>query len=181
MGCVLFWVVLIVYPVVFGAALRDVDWKRAISGGDMLPSIPLLFLLPVLGKILLKTKPSCPVRLVLPICFALIGTLLTMGLRCESFYEMIRSIDLFGAIKRFEAIICAGATIGWFSLLSFCLTVCGALGAGKPSVIMGALVIGAWMLCDMHIQYNILLLLGAIFWVFLPLLTQGVDYEKNMK
>lgn len=180
-GCVLFWAVLIMYPVVFGAAIRDVDWQRSIKDGEINWQIPVLLLLPALGKVLLRKEQPYPFRMIIPICLAVIGTLLTVGMGCESLYEMIRSIDLFGAVKHFEAVVCAGATLGWFSVLSYCLSVCGGLGAGRPSVITAALVISAWMLCDVHIQYNILLILGAIFWVFLPLLTQVIDGEKNMK
>lgn len=180
-GCVLFWAMLMIYPLVFGAALRDLNWEWAIaegrsSGGQL----AVLLLLPGLGKILQK-KGRTPGAGVLPYILGVIGTILTLGLRCDNFYELSKSIDLFGAVKHFEAVVFSAATVGWFLLLSYCLSLCGGLGEGRPSVIMGALVMAAWMLCDMHIQYNILIIFGTIFWVLLPILAQVVGTQKKMK
>ncbi len=180
-GCVLFWAMLIIYPLVFGAALRDLNWEWAVAEGR--PSggqLSLLLLLLGVGKILLKNGRT-PIVGVLPVIFGLAGTILTLGLRCNDFYELSKSIALFGAVKHFEAVVFAAATVGWFLLLSYGLTLCGGLGEGRPSVVMGALVMAAWMLCDMHIQYNVLLFFGAIFWVAMPILAQVVGVQKKMK
>ena len=102
------------------------------------------------------------------------------------FYEMVRSIDLLGTVKHFEALICATATLGWFGLLSFVLSVCGAVGEmlhgnGRVFTVCGAIGVAVGMLCKIHIPQVILLASGAVFWVFLPILTQGIDARKKRK
>lgn len=181
-GAVVFLGILIIYPAAFGAALREVNWswameKEVVWGYQLFG----LLLLPTLTKSLCKDDGVPATGWLLACGLALVGTVLTLGMRAGSINEMINNISIFGTLKHFEALICAGATLGWFSLLSLTLSCCGHLGAGKPSVVMAALVIAAWMLCDMHIQYNILFAFGAIFWVFVPLLTQVIDKQKNTK
>lgn len=190
-GCVLFWVVLIVYPVVFGAALQDVRWKWAMQGGrDLDFLLASLLLLPALGKLLLRKDQRPGRRLLLPGIFAVIGSLLTRGILSGQteggFYQMVRSIDLLGVVKHFDALVSAGATLGWFALLSYCLTICAGAGetvsgAGRTTAVMGAAAAAVWMLCDMHIAAGDLLLLAAVSWVVLPLLAQGIESVKKKR
>lgn len=181
-GCVLFWGVLLIYLLTCGAAVSDVNWKWSIANeGNLDGRLALLLLLPALGVVVLKDKCASVKGLVLPVAFALSGTLLTSGYLVGSALEMTRSVSLLGTLKRFEAIVCAGASLGWFLLMNYSLVLCGFLGQGKAAIIMGMVVIAGWMLCDVHIQYNILLLFGGIFWVLIPILTQIMDTRKKMK
>ena len=174
-GCVLFWAVLLVYPTVLWEKVRD--GIPSANPQYINVSLYLLLLLPTMGKSLRKKEEGAVWKLSLPGILAIVGAILAGN---TDFYEMVRGMDFMGTVQHFDALISATATLGWFALLSYSLSLCGALGQGKGSVIMGALAITGWMLCDMHISYPILLIMGSIFWVFLPLLTQGIEREKNL-
>lgn len=190
-GCVLFWLVLIVYPAVFGAALQDVRWewvepKEGAADGNVL----LLLLLPVLSGILLKKGTGSSKKLLLPSLFAVVCSILTAGILSrpeeDGFYQMVRSIDLLGVVKHFEALISATATVGWFALLSWTLSICGGAGEliagkGKTFVIAGAVGAAIWMLCELHIHIEILAVSTAVFWVLVPILAQGLERVKKLK
>lgn len=182
-GAVLFWVVVIIYPIVFGAAIRDVHWQWVGHGEALKAELVLLLLIPSLGKMMLKGESGIK-RLVLPGIFASVASLLTVGILSRGdFYEMVRSIDLLGVVKHFEALISAGAMLGWFAMLNYILTVCAgtgdATGRGRVYAVVASLGVALWMLCDLHISFGILLAFGAVFWVLTPVLTQGIATIKN--
>ena len=188
-GCVLFWVVLIIYPLVCGGAIRDVRWEWTRFGEGISWELCLLLLLPATGKILMKDKAGGTVPIILVVLTALSG-LLTSGIlgsaQGEGFYEMVRAIDLLGVVKHFEALISAAATLGWFVFLNIILTVSGGAGEmfgknGRVFAIGGSVVIAVGMLCNVHISTGVLAITGAIFWVLLPVLTQGIEQIKKAK
>lgn len=193
-GAVLFWFILIMYLAVFGAGAKDVrvEWLKpqwAMPDGTGL----LLFLVPSVAVCLLRRGEKWGPRLILPAVFTFCAVLITAGVLSPAvagkvegaFYEMSRSINLAGVARRFEALISAGMTVGWFALLSFFLTVCGALvqrfleGWGKAGVWISALSAAVWMLCGLHISGWFLLIAGAVFWVAMPILTQGLEKRKK--
>lgn len=185
----LFWVVLIIYPLVCGAAIRDVRWEWIRFGEGISWELCLLLLLPATGKILMKDKAGGTVPIILVVLTALSG-LLTSGIlgsaQGEGFYEMVRAIDLLGVVKHFEALISAAATLGWFVFLNIILTVSGGAGEmfgknGRVFAIGGSVVIAVGMLCNIHISTGVLAITGAIFWVLLPVLTQGIEQIKKAK
>ncbi len=189
-GCVLFWIVLIAYPVIFGAALPDVMWREAIQPtGHWTASLLPLFLLPSVASVLRKGK-DLSARIVIPGVYAVIGSALTMGMLYATskadIYEMVRSIDLMGAMKHFEALASATATVGWYGLLSLFLAMCGAMGewitgCGKTFVVVGALSSMLWMLCNLRIGIELLAVLTAVSWVLNPILVQGMEWAKKIK
>ena len=193
-GTVLFWFVIIMYMVVFGAGAKDIDpkWLKPDSGAGNLLGLALL-LLPCGVSVLLRRQARWGVRLVLPAVFALAAALITAGVLSpelavaaeDPFYEMGRSLSLLGIARRFEAIISAGMTVGWFALISLLLALCGKLFAciyedkGRAGVWIGAVLSSLWLLCGMHIGDLIIAILAAVFWVVLPILTQGIDKQKK--
>jgi hypothetical protein len=195
-GAVLFWAVLIMYLIVFGASVKDIrlEWLRPSEQSPDAMGL-LLFLLPAGTTILLRSGEKKGPRLILPILFTVFAAVITTGVlsrevsvRIENaFYEMSRSINLGGVARRFEALISAGTTVGWFALLSIFLTICGAIcqhiseGWGSVGVWIGALTSAGWMLCGLHISDWILLVLGGVFWVAMPIFAQGLDSEKKSK
>lgn len=193
-GAVLFWIVLIMYLVVFGAGVKDVQlrWlKPAWNAPDAMGL--LIFVVPAAAACLLRSESKWTMRLSLPVVFTVAAAIITVGVLSapvamrlkEPFYEMSRSISLAGVARRFEALISAGMTMGWFALTSLLLCVCGKCvqrmfaGWGKTGVWLGALAAGGWMLCGLHISGRILLFGGALFWVAVPLLTQGLGKIKK--
>ena len=193
-GAVLFWVVLGLYLAVFAAGGKAVklNWLMpAIAAPDAVEMT--IFLLPWAGASLVRS-PGVPGKHGwLTLAFIMIGTLITAGVlsplmaegTANAFYEMSRSLELLGVARRFEALICAGATVGWFSLMSLLLTLCGGYaerifsGRGRAGVWSGAVAAALWRLCGLHIWPVFLPVTGAIFWGVIPLLTQGLGKIKK--
>lgn len=192
-GCVLFWFVLIMYLTVFGVAAKEVNvrWLMPPGGGWSWKGTVLL-LIPAAANVLRKEGRWMP-RLVLPALLCLIAAALTAGVLSapvaagteNAFYEMSRSLNLLGIAERFEAVISAGATVGWFSLMSLLLSVAAQLaetlhaGWGRAGVAVTAAGAAAWMLCGLHISEPVLAGMAAVFWVALPILTQGIEKIKK--
>jgi len=188
-GCVLFWGVIISYLLVFGAALGDVRWEwtgKATSSGKEFVVLVMLF---PLGRVVLRER-KCDWRLALPAGAAVAGNVLTAGVlgigATLGFYEMVKSIDLLGTLKHFEALIYAGATLGWYGLCSWLLSISGGLGEmiggnGRwcPAVTAGGITI--WMLLKLHIGVGLLVVLTAVFWVLIPILAQALESVKKLK
>lgn len=195
-GAVLFWVVLIMYLVVFGAGVKDVQLRWLKPEWNTPDALGLLVLMvPTVAASLLKPNSKGSVRLMLPAVFVVAAAMITVGvlsapvaMRLDNpFYEMSRSISIAGVARRFEAVISAGMTVGWFALLSLLLSICGLCaqkffeGLGRGGVWVGALLSGGWMLCGLHIPGWILLFSGALFWGAMPVLTQGLGIIKKSK
>ena len=192
-GGVLFWFIIIMYLAVFGAGVREVEleWlKPELSGVSWLGFA--LLLLPAGATALRRPGEKWGVRLVLPAVFALAASLITIGVlsplaagKGNAFYELSRSLNLLGIARRFEAVVSAAMTVGWFALISMLLTFCGKHfeklfdGHGKVGVFVGAALSGAWALCGLHIKPWIVCVCAAVFWVLPPLLAQGIDARKK--
>ena len=193
-GCVLFWFVLLLYLVLFGAGVKDVRLEWLVpSKGDVDAFGCILLLTPAAAAIHLDKKESPKPRMLLIGAFCTLAAVVTAGVlsprvaagKDNAFYEMTRSLNLLGQARRFEAVLSAGMTAGWFSLLCLYLTLCAYLaeklrpGIGKLGSTAAALAAGIVLLCDLHIPGGILLILSAVFWVLLPLLAQGLVRKKK--
>ena len=193
-GAVLFWVVLILYLTVFAAGLGDMNWSWMMPRWEPLEGYGLtVLLIPPAAVCLLGAGQKRGERLTLPVLFSVIGAFITAGVLSPEiaksvenpFYEMSRSISLLGAARRFEALISAAMTVGWFALLSLLVSICGRMtqvflpGWGRTGVWVGAAVAAALRLCGLHIPAFWMTLTGAVFWVVLPLATQGLVSEKK--
>ena len=193
-GCVLFWFVLGIYLLVFGAGIREVRpmWLRPAKGTEPWLIIPLL-LTPVGVIPLLKEKERRITGLPLIGIFVLLASVITLGVLSpmvaantdNAFYEMTRSLSILETARRFEAVISAAMTVGWFALMSLYLTLCGHWaeeikpGGRKTGIVLGAVVSGVLTLCDLHIDGRILAVWTTVFWVATPLITQGIDKQKK--
>ncbi len=124
--------------------------------------------------------------------FGLLATVVTCGsihperdLDCYAFYEMCRSLSLLGLAERFEALVCALVTVGWFSLLSFLLSCMGSqsqkisAGSGAQGVWIGAALAAGIYLVNLHMDPVILAVGSVIFWALIPLVSQGIGVAKN--
>lgn len=193
-GAVLFWLVLIMYLTVLGAGAGDVEWRWLKPEMNLPDPMGLVvFVIPAAASCLLKEGDRPGGRLILPVVFTVVAALVTAGVLSpqvalteeNAFYEMSRSINLLGMSRRFEAVISAGMTVGWFALLTLLLTLCAVLtnrilcGLGKAGIWIAAGGAALWMLCELHISGWILLAAGTVFWVTIPLLTQGLGKRKK--
>ena len=193
-GCVLFWFVLILYLMLLGAGVKDIriKWLQPVKG-DVDGFGCVLLLTPAAAAIHLKKKQNLKPRLLLIGVFCTVAACVTAGVlspwtaagKENAFYEMTRSLNLLGQARRFEAVLSAGMTAGWFSLISLYLTVCARLaektktGWGRWGATAAAAAAAGILLCDLHIPGILLLVLTAVFWVLLPLLTQGLGAKKK--
>ena len=193
-GAVLFWFVLIMYLTVFGAGVKDINLPWLKSRWNLPDALGFtVLLLPSASVCLLGTGRKGNGRMVLTVVFTVVAAVITLGVlspdvageTSNAFYEMSRSINLLGVARRFEALISAAMTVGWFALISLLLTLCGVLaqnflaGWGKTGVWLGAVAAACVKLCELHISPWILLLAGAVFWVAMPIVTQGLGKRKK--
>lgn len=195
-GAALFWVVLLLYMIILGAGVKDIrpEWLLP-AQSDVDPFGCVLLLTPAVGAIHIYKKETPKARLLLIGVFCTAASLVTVGVlsakvsqvRDHAFYEMTRSLNLLGQARRFEAVLSAAVTAGWFSLLSFYLATCAKLaeklrpGTGKKGSIVAVLIAAVFLLCNLHIPKLPVLVLSAVFWVFQPLLTQGLVVVKKMQ
>lgn len=193
-GAVLFWVVLVLYIAMIVAGIRNVKLKWLVPEmTDVISMTPVIFLLPCAGVALLKEKTTPGKKGLLTVAVLTVGLAVTAGVlspavaagMSNAFYEMCRSLELVGAARRFEALICAGGTAGWFALNSILLALCGEYlekifgKKGRWGVWAVAVGAGAWRLCGLHIEPIYLVIAGTVFWVVIPVWTQGLDKEKK--
>ena len=194
-GCVLFWIVLIIYPAVFLSGTQEINlhWLKPSMPENPWIAIPLL-LLPCVALLLRKPQDGWNDRLLLPGAFLLAATIMTAGILSskyantlpDPFYTATQSISLLGVAQRFEALLSAGMTVGWFSLLSLMLSIAAACAEkmnprwGSRGLWGAAVLAAAGMLCNLHIIWEIASILAAVFWVAIPLITQGLVREKKL-
>lgn len=193
-GCVLFWFVLILYLVLLGAGIKDVrlQWLTP-TKGDVNAFGSVLLLIPAGAAIHLNSREGFKPRLLLVGAFCVVAAVVTAGVlspqvaagKQNAFHEMTRSLNLLGQARRFEAVLSAGMTVGWFCIFSLCLTLCARLaeklrpGRGKWGVIGAGVVALTMLLCELHIPGIVLLISCAVFWVLIPLITQGLGIKKK--
>lgn len=199
-GCVLFWFVLILYLVLLGAGVKDIkyEWLQPIKN-DTNAFGCVLLLTPAAAAIHHNRNNRNENRLKFRTRLLMIGLLCTaaaavtagvLSPECaarkpNAFYEMTRSLNLFGQARRFEAVLSACMTAGWFSLLSLYLSLCADLaeifrpGSRKCGSVITSALAAVILLCDLHIPGIFLLIMTAVFWVLFPLLAQGLGFEKK--
>ena len=105
-----------------------------------------------------------------------------------AFFEMIRGISILGVAERFEAVVAAAMTLGWFCLLSLLLTAAGHLGEtlhqgwGRPTVWLTALLAAAGQAWAREVSPWFSALGALVFWCLLPLLgRRRAPVEKKNK
>lgn len=206
-GCVLFWFVLGLYLVLLGAGVKDMELRwliptefaarkeglRTVTGADVNGFGCVLLLTPAAAAIHLNRRENIKPRLLMIGVFTTVAAVVTAGVlspqvsaeRENAFYEMTRSLNLLGQARRFEAVLSAGMTAAWFTLLSLYLSLCFRLaenihpGWGNRGSLAAATGAAVILLCELHIPGLLLLLFTAVFWVLIPLLTQGLGLEKK--
>ncbi len=101
------------------------------------------------------------------------------------FYEFCRGLSFFSLAERFEALVCALMTVGWFSLMSLLLSALGSAaqkifpGWGRAALWLGAAGAAGILLFNLTISGVVAGLGAVIFWGLIPILTQGIDVVKN--
>lgn len=194
-GCVLFWLVLGVYLAVLALGTGEVkaQWLRPVQTATPWQAVTLLLI--SAGAVLtVGREDKWKVNLLLPAVLWNVAAVVVVGVLSpgradmlpDPLYTTVQSLRLPGIAQRFEALLSAGMTVGWFALMTVLLSVCaGLVEAVKPNwnrkALWGAaLLAGAGVLCNLHISWVILAVLATVFWVVFPLLTQGLGRQKKM-
>lgn len=196
-GAVLFWFLAGMFLLLCAFALPDVkmEWLAPAAIGNENAGIAVaVLLLPAAAAMLPREKESRPwpwaVGLVL--CAAILSAV-TVGVLSPAvaektsgaFFEMVRGIRIFGVAERFEAIVAAAMTLGWFCLLSLLLTVTGHMaetlheGWGKPGVWFSAVLAGVVSLWGRNAPAWPFALGALVLWYLFPTLFSRK--EKNSK
>lgn len=183
-GCVLGWFVLAGYIALILAGVKDarLEWLRPEWMGKSWDAACVL-LAPVVAAAMSRPEDRWGGRLMVPYLVVVAAAVLTGAVMAGrgSFYEMCRSLEFLGVAKRFEAVVSALMTVGWFGWVSFCLTMCGSVlkERRKAGIYAAAVIAGVMLLCKVHINPAWLVVSVTIFWVFVPALEQGIGAEKK--
>lgn len=193
-GCILYLVVMILYPLVtiIGAEQIKMSWlsPRVV---DIPWRVYLLLLLPAAAIILRESKGQRTLGLHVTGIIYVVGTVIVTGVLSfheaqsinDPFYKMVQSINILGIAPGFDAVLSAGMTVGWYALTCLLLSLAAAWAEhisprmGKIGLLMAAIVSAGAMLCNLHISSWILAVLATVFWVIIPILTQGLVEEKK--
>ncbi len=190
----LFVLLLIGYGLVLGAGLPQCEWTW-ISEKDMVPPglAVFIFLLPASAVCMPRQKAGGKtlVLFAVPLISVLVAVITGGNMKSVeesdgyAFYEMCRNLSLFGLAERFEALVCALITVGWFSLVSYLFVQLGSQvqmifpGKGKVGIWVAAVASVITLFINLTIDNWILALGAVIFWVFAPLLSQGIGFVKK--
>ncbi len=184
------------YSLVLGAGLYQAEWDW-VGGRQRVPVLEalFLFLLPGAAVCIPKEKPGKrTLAILLFSLFVVTATVVTCGnvnpaaqVDTYGFYEMCRSLSLLGIAERFEALVCALVTVGWFLMLNMLLSSLGCAvqsvfpGKGQAAVWAGAAASAMLYLAKMPINVWLLATGGGICWGLLPVISQGLGALKNMQ
>ena len=190
-GAVLFWAVLILYGALFVIGIKDVQMEWLKPQWTAPQPLAMAALLVVPGSCCLaerKGRTFSMAAVTITAAVALTAGVLSPWVAAEcadAFYELSRSVSVTGIARRLEPLASAAMTVGWFALMNLLLTQCGVLTerifdrGGKTGVWLAAAAAAVGCLCGLHISGWLLLGVGTVFWVFLPVLPQGLEPEKK--
>lgn len=193
-GSVLFWVLLLIYGVILAAGLPEVHVER-LTDGAWKPDLVWAFLIPAAGMLLPHTGKRGPLWRLFPALFACAISVCAVGTLSAAvaadaelpFYEAVRGMRLFHVAERFEALLSAGLTVGWFALLTFLLCLAGTAaerlraglqtwgiwlcaGVSLTLGLVGAVVPGYW--CDG---------VAVLLWAILPAISCAAKKLQKSK
>jgi len=193
-AAVLFFLLLGLYGAVFFFAAEEVELNRLteLSLDKSLLPLGVVLLTPFYGHWLFTPQEK---RGKFPAVFLLLFLLLPAAAAAVcaavpgsggSFYNMARSIEALSFAQRMEPLVSVLLTVGWFCALSLITTSCGQM-AGLLGIPPRWGAVSACLLCVPGILWQIrfspwiLLLLGSVFSVLHPLLTQCFVVLKKGK
>lgn len=185
-GGAVYWFLVILLGTVLFSAVREVraenlkpEWGMQTAHLITVLLIPAMGLGAGTGKRLQLTAYTLLVSVIT------VGVLsLEMVRRVEApFYEMSRGISLLGMGQRFESLVAAAMTLGYFVLISYLLTVtANAWEMGKRqgrSIWISALFTALVFLSGMRLNSRLLALGTMLAWVLLPMLEKIVKILKK--
>lgn len=193
-GGVLFWFIVILYAVILGAGVKELNPRWMIPDITVPEGLLLVVLLiPAVAVFLPREKGRLPSPVLTLIgIFAGVVALWTAGTLspravkslADPFYEFSKSLSLFGVAERFEAIVSFTLTLGYFALFSLLFSAAGTLaeglhqGFGRWGIVLGSAVSAFIAIFFLPVSDVLLALLSLVFWGILPFLLYCVKRAK---
>lgn len=180
-GSVIFWLLILLLGAVLLSGAKEIQWEnvRPVWRMEKAHLITVL-LIPAMGMSLKEDSGSKGWILALAGLLAFVTTGVLTAAAAEkvdcAFYELSRSLRLLGIADRFESLVAAGMTLGYFVLLSFLLSTCaqGAEGIkpgkGAWGVWSNAALTALWFVWGFRLSSTVLALGTILTWVVLPAL-----------
>ncbi len=107
--------------------------------------------------------------------------------RRDAFFELAKSLELFGRLQRFESVTAVAVTISIYAMLSLLYSGIFAMaenwksGRGREAVFICASVSAAVVLAGLWISPDITALLALLIWGILSVLSHGLPFGKTRK
>ena len=182
-GNTLLWILLIIFGTVSLAAVKEIRIENlapqlSIPRGLLI----VVFLIPCV-MIFLPQERASVINLITVGGFAMLVSLLAVGVlslpvakeTASPYYEMSRSLSLLGIAERFESLVAATMTLGYFALFALLAAVEGELTERiKPDwrrngIWGGIAIAGAVFVSRIRVEESVLSVGCILIWVLLPL------------
>lgn len=195
-GAVLFWFLLLLFGAVLLAGMKEVELKWLTPGDITLkPRLAIIFLLPLL----MAFHEKIPQRIWKPLTgillFGLAVSVITTGVLSQAiaqesvsaFYEVSRSLSLLGVVERFESVVAAALTLGYFCTLCYVFStavqITGKIKSEweKQGASICAAVASALLLAGINIPPEWHLGVCVVMWVLVPVFSTVIARKIKKK
>lgn len=190
-GSVLLWFLVILFSSVVAGGVGNVKLSRIGVSGEVSDGLVyLVFLLPGIAAVIPRSKGSEKLLWVLP-AFGTLMTLLVTGILSEPvagsiedpFGEFGKSLSLFGVVERYESLVSASLTIGYFCLISLLLSAAHHLAetvySGKGRIGMLLTAFGAALTMNLNLKwFYVLAMVLLVTWYVIPVIMNKTPLKK---
>ncbi|MDO5153926.1 MAG: hypothetical protein Q4D50_11310 [Eubacteriales bacterium] len=184
-GCVLIWPLVLLLGAVLLSGVPDIELKNLKPAWQMPDAhLIMVMLLPALcspgerkenGRLLTGA-----------LLFALLTSVVTTGVLSPAVssgmrspvYELSRSLSLLGIAERFESLVAAAMTLGYFSLLTYLLSAQETAWKRQEKTWGTVAISGVLFLTGLRIDSRLLAIGSILLWVVLPVLCH---WKNNFK
>lgn len=195
-GAVLFWFLLLLYGTVMVAGIKEVELKWLVPGDITLkPRLAIILLLPLLMAFHGKSPQKIWKPLTGILLFGLTVSVITAGVLSQkaaeesvsAFYEVSRSLSLLGIVERFESVVAAALTLGYFCTLCYIFStaaqITGKIKSGweKQGASICAVVGSVLLFAGINIPPELLLSGCVVMWVLVPVFSTVIGRKKQKK
>lgn len=178
--CCAAWVTAIIYALVLGIGVKNIEWIRLTEMGYCHEMLILAFLLPAVW-LLLPAQRSKGVFLVGMIIFGAVVSILCFGTLSARgvvdaqlpIYQYSKSLTMLGIAERFEAAASVALTLGLFCTLSLLLS------AAEEMVKHGAVIGAVIAAINVPISTEIVTILAGFAWIILPMIISANKVKKR--
>ncbi len=185
----------VIFAIVLACGIGNIHWSRVeVSTHPPAGSLIFVFLLPIAAVVIPRRQQLSAVGFGM---VGLLGTVLsiavmgTLSLRVmltkeNAFYEFSQSLDLFGAVQRFESIAAVGVMLSLYAMLSLLLSGVGSMaqriwqGSSQWVTLAGAAVSAGVVLFGLRFSEKTVAIASVLIWGFTAA-AYGIVCGKNQK